>query len=180
VSEYNETPDFVVVAGGAPGVHFARLVSMFPSSIEWHLYDQQCFAKDVQGLANVHIYQQLYTPEDCRKWADHSKTLFLSDIRNINYTPTVQIITNLLRVLSSIPRHTRKQVERNRATELRTRIRNLRREVEEMTLKDMANQAQMVRDTKAAMSFVKVRLAREAMARERNTEAQLESQRRLV
>jgi hypothetical protein len=52
--------------------------------------------------------------------------------------------------------------------------------VEEMTLKDMANQAQMVRDTKAAMSFVKVRLAREAMARERNTEAQLESQRRLV
>jgi hypothetical protein len=29
VSEYNQTPDFVIVAGGAPGVHFTRLVSMF-------------------------------------------------------------------------------------------------------------------------------------------------------
>jgi hypothetical protein len=111
VSEYHETPDFVVVAGGAPGVHFTRLVSMFPSSIEWYLYDPQCFAQDLQDIANVHIHQQLYTQEEWCKWAKHSKTLFLSDIRNVNYTPNVQIIANLLRAVSRIVRYTRKQAE---------------------------------------------------------------------
>ena len=158
VSEYNKTPDFVIVAGGAPGVHFARLVSMFPSSIEWHLYDPECFAHDLQDIANVHTHQQLYTQVDCSKWSKHSNTLFLSDIRNVNYTPNVEIITNLLHELSRTPRYTRKQGERKKATELRTRIHKLRQELEEMALEDMTKQAKMVTDTKAAMSFVKFRL----------------------
>jgi hypothetical protein len=158
VSEYNKTPDFVIVAGGAPGVHFARLVSMFPSSIEWHLYDPECFTHDLQDIANVHTHQQLYTQEDCSKWSKYSNTLFLSDIRNVNYTPNVEIITNLLHELSRIPRYTRSQWERKKAMELRTRIHKLRQELEEMTLDDMTNQAQMVRDTQAKMAFVKFRL----------------------
>ena len=158
VCEYKETPGFVVVAGGASGVHFIRLVKMFSSTIEWHLYDPEPFERDLEVIQNVHLHKQLYTTEDCRKWAKQPKTLFLSDIRNVNYTPSVEKIQKLLHELSCIPRHTRKEVDRKKATELGTRIRHLRQEVEDMALEDMKNQAQMVKDTEAEMSFVKFRL----------------------
>jgi hypothetical protein len=158
VSEYNTTPAFVVVAGGAPGVHFIKLAKMLPCTIQWHLYDPECFEGDLEVIANVHLHKQLYTMEDSRKWVKERKVLFLSDIRNVNYTPTVEKIQKLSHELARIPRHTRKEVERKKATELGTRIRHLRREVEDMALEDMKNQAQMVRHTEAEMSFVKFRL----------------------
>ena len=156
VCEYHETPDSVVVAGGASGVHFIRLVKMFPSTIKWHLYDPEPFARDLQNIANVHLYKQLYTDEDCRTWAKQSKILFLSDIRNVNYTPTVEIIENLLLELSRIKQ--RAKLKCRKTVELRTKIRKLRQKLEDMAFQDMQNQAQMVKDTEAEMSFIKFRL----------------------
>jgi hypothetical protein len=156
--EYYEFPSSVVVAGGASGVHFIKLVNIFPSTIQWHLYDPEPFARDLQHFANVHLHKQLYTVEDCKSWAKQHKVLFLSDIRNVNYTPTVDIIQKLVRELSCIPRHTRKRVECKNASELQTKIRHLQRELENMALEDMKIQAQMVKDTEAEMSFVKFRL----------------------
>ncbi len=158
VYEYHETPAFVVVARGASGVHFIRLVKMLPSTIQWHLYDPEPFERDLELIGNVHLHKQLYTNEDCRKWAKQQKTLFLSDIRNVNYTPSVEMMQKLLHELSRIPRHTRKEVERKKAMKLQTKIQHLRREVEDMALEDMKNQAQMVKNTEAEMSFVKFRL----------------------
>jgi len=158
VFEYDEIPAFVVVAGGAQGIHFIKLAKMLPSTIQWHLYDPEPFARDLELIGNVYLHKQLYTNEDCRKWAKQPKTLFLSDIRNVNYTPTVEIIQKLSHELSRIPRHTRLEVERKKAMELGTRIRDLRRKVEDMALQDMKNQALMVKHTEAEMSFVKFRL----------------------
>jgi hypothetical protein len=55
VCEYNATPSFVVVAGGAPGVHFIKLVKMLPLTIQWHLYAPETFHNDLAGIANVYI-----------------------------------------------------------------------------------------------------------------------------
>jgi hypothetical protein len=156
VCEYHATLDSVVVAGGASGVHFVRLVKMFPSTIQWHLYDPEPFARDLQNMANVHLHKQLYTDEDCRTWAKQSKILFLSDICNVNYTPTVEIIENLLLELSRIKQ--RAKLKCRKAVELRTKIRKLRQKLEDMAFQDMQNQAQMVKNTEAEMSFVKFRL----------------------
>jgi hypothetical protein len=158
VCEYNEPPSFVVVAGGAPGVHFIKLIKMLPLTTQWHLYDPEAFHNELAGIANVYLYRQLYTKKDCSKWVTQSKTLFLSDIRNVNYTPTVEIMQKLSAKLRSIPRHTRDKVQGNMAMDLKTQLRDLRQKIEDMAFEDMKNQAQMIKDTEAEMSFVKFRL----------------------
>ena len=159
VCEYDELPASVVVAGGAEGMHFTRLVKMFPTTIQWHLYDPEPFARDLQFIENVYLYNQLYTEKDSRTWAKQAKTLFLSDIRNVNYTPTIKIMDKLSLELSRIRRHNKHKCHKcMQEVELKKKICKLRDELEDMALEDMKNQAQMVKDTEAEMSFIKFRL----------------------
>ena len=146
ICEYKELPNHVVVAGGASGKHFVQLVNLFPISTNWHLYDpaeREDFAKELQSISNVHLYRQRYEPEDCKHWAKQTKILFLSDIRNVNYTPTIERITSL------------KSQGRNDG--ICKRIKKLEKNMERMAMEDMALQARMVENTGADMSFVKFR-----------------------
>ena len=98
VCEYKELPNHVVVAGGASGKHFVQLVNWFPKSTFWHLYDpaeREKFAKELEDISNVRLYRQRYEQQDCKRWATETKILFLSDIRNVDYTPTIEEITIL-------------------------------------------------------------------------------------
>jgi hypothetical protein len=58
VCEYDEIPAFVVVAGGAPGVHFIKLAKMLPSTTEWHLYNPEPFACNLELIGNVLFLQE--------------------------------------------------------------------------------------------------------------------------
>ena len=137
-------PDYVVVAGGAPGVHFHALIRMLPAHTEWHLYDVVAFAPHLHTLQDEGficiMHKQLYLEQDGEFWASKKRVLFLSDIRNTNYTPTIEKLHRL--------KH-----NSNADTELES----LRQELENMAQEDMTIQAQMVRQTQAEMSVIKLR-----------------------
>lgn len=147
ICEYKELPDHVVVAGGASGKHFVELVTWFPKSTIWHLYDpceREKFAKELSSISNVQLYPQRYQKADCEYWAKTKKILFLSDIRNVDYTPVIDTIT----VLKS---------QRKQTDKTRKQITELKKKMETMAMEDMELQENMVKNTGADMSFVKFR-----------------------
>ena len=146
VCEYKELPNHVVVAGGASGKHFVQLVNLFPQSTFWHLYDpctREVFEKQLSSIQNVKLYVQYYDEEACKHWATQKKILFLSDIRNVGYTPAIEEVT--------------RWYSQRQTVESRTRITELKKEMETMAMEDMKLQEEMVINTGADMSFVKFR-----------------------
>lgn len=143
-----KVPHYVIVAGGAPGTHFVKLITKLPKQTEWHLYDPEPFAEELLKLqANgykIFTYQQLYNTEACLHWSTHTNVLFLSDIRNTEYTPTVTIVKNL-----KCQQRTQQTAEQ---------IKQYTEQLEAMAENDMQLQRQMVLTTAAEMSVVKLRL----------------------
>lgn len=80
----------VVVAGAAPGHHFADLVHTF-SFVDFHLYDPAprgwCAPlKDRQRSPNVRLYTQFFTVDTAKEWANkkdykYEHVIFFSDLR---------------------------------------------------------------------------------------------------
>src|SRR5579863_5410862 len=64
----------IVYAGAAPGIHIPLLSRMFPSFI-FYLYDPQPFA--IKGSSTINIYNQKFTNEDAKKWANKSNVFFI-------------------------------------------------------------------------------------------------------
>lgn len=84
----------VVVAGGAPGIHFAYVIRLFPRSVRWWLCDPRPFYAGLQKFKqegyDVTLIQREFSVEIlpeliewCRKG---NNTLFLSDIRTKDTT----------------------------------------------------------------------------------------------
>lgn len=77
----------VVYPGSADGHHIAFLAQMF-NEIEFHLYDPREFHPVLNHLINegrIHIYKQLFTDNDAKKWQSETKEnhiLLISDIRS--------------------------------------------------------------------------------------------------
>lgn len=80
----NNPNPIVVYAGAAPGIHFRILSAMFPH-FTFHLYDPSKFSPSINGLRNVHIYQQIFTDGDAQRWAGRKDVYFISDIRSADY-----------------------------------------------------------------------------------------------
>lgn len=148
-------PRYVVVAGGAPGDHFVELIKRLPQATEWHLYDPVPFNGELQELREknfkVFTHQQLYETKDCLEWSKLANVLFLSDIRNTDYSKIVSMVEDL----KSKRSRCREKAQEKKIT---LDIQHLQLELENMAKADMTLQEQMVRNTKAEMSVVKMRL----------------------
>ena len=77
----------VVVAGAAPGDHFADLTKTF-DFVDFHLYDPapRVWCRPLFTLTNVSLYTQFFTVKTAEEWADKKKkryehVIFLSDLR---------------------------------------------------------------------------------------------------
>lgn len=149
-------PQYIIVAGAAPGTHYLDLVMLFPPSIQWHFYDTEAFHKDfdteMKSMSNVFLHKMHYTRDECAKWAQYRSTLFLSDIRTTTHHVLVDKIKNLEFVLKQYYPTSREKKE------WRLKKEQLKKGVEELILKDMQLQQQMVQDTGAVLASIKFRL----------------------
>lgn len=92
----------VVVAGAAPGHHFADLVHTF-SFVDFHLYDpapRGWFAplKDRQRSPNVRLYTQFFTVDTAKQWAKpkaYEHVIFLCDLRTGDGKNLDEIASNM-------------------------------------------------------------------------------------
>lgn len=73
----------LVYAGAAPGINIKIVSDLFPE-MEFHLYDPAKFK--IKASDKVQLYNQYFTDEDAKKWADKSDVYFVSDIRTADYT----------------------------------------------------------------------------------------------
>ena len=70
----------IVYAGAAPGINIP-IVSMLYPEVEFHLYDPSPFK--IKPTDKIKIYQEFFTDDVAKKWADRSDVYFISDIRTI-------------------------------------------------------------------------------------------------
>jgi hypothetical protein len=149
-------PQYIIVAGAAPGTHYLDLVMLFPPSIQWHFYDtgefHQDFYKEMVSMPNVVLYNKYYTTEDCIKWAGFRSTLLLSDIRTTTHHRLVRKIERLEFLLQQAGAPSRKKKTWEREKQ-KTKF-----EVEQLISNDMLLQQQMAVETGAVLSSLKYRL----------------------
>ena len=74
----------LVVAGGAPGEHYALLLEMFPQIKEIHLWDGRPFAKGLLDIRKIVLHQELMYPEQAKVYQNIDGVFFISDIRSCN------------------------------------------------------------------------------------------------
>jgi cap2 methyltransferase len=86
------TPSLLVVyAGAAPGTHIKVLIAMFPD-ITFHLYDPREFT--IKASEKVVLFtgkEGWVTDEVVKKYSGRNDVLFISDIRNTDYTSVMDI-----------------------------------------------------------------------------------------
>ena len=85
------TKPVVVYAGAAPGTNIGIVSMLFPE-VEFHLYDPVPFK--IKTTDKIHLYQQYFTDEDAKKWANRSDVFFISDIRTADYTKAKNLDDN--------------------------------------------------------------------------------------
>ena len=78
----------IVYPGAAPGYHIFPLAELF-SDFTYHLYDLQEFDKRLSKMENVVIYKKYFDETDIEKWKNEEGVFFISDIRKLNYDPSV-------------------------------------------------------------------------------------------
>lgn len=71
----------IVYAGSANGTHIALLAGKLFPQFEYYLYDPSPFDPILYKYKNIHIFNELFTEETCKKWAGRNDILFISDIR---------------------------------------------------------------------------------------------------
>jgi len=81
----------IVYAGAAPGTNIGIVSMLFPEA-EFHLYDPSPFK--IESNEKVHLYQQYFTDEDAKKWANRDDVYFISDIRTADYTKSKDLDEN--------------------------------------------------------------------------------------
>jgi len=79
----------VVYAGAAPGSNIAIVSELLFPEIEFHLYDPAPFK--IKESNQIKLYQQYFTDDDAKKWANRTDVLFISDIRSVSH----EKVTNL-------------------------------------------------------------------------------------
>jgi len=73
----------IVYAGAARGDHIPLILKLFPSIDSLHLYDPAPFV--LKETDKIHIYNQLFTIEEAKKWSERDDVFFISDIRTGDY-----------------------------------------------------------------------------------------------
>lgn len=102
-------PQYIVVAGAAPGTHFLKVVMLFPKSIQWNFYDTENFEKRIyeqlDSLVNVSLHQKYYDEDECDRWRNFRSVLFLSDIRTTTHIEVVKNIEALQQYLKRLRKY---------------------------------------------------------------------------
>ena len=83
LTEYSDYSDFVLYVGAGPGKHISALAELFPKKV-FHLFDPRAFDKNLENYKNLFTFQQYFTDEDAKKYANSKqfkRCLFISDIR---------------------------------------------------------------------------------------------------
>lgn len=152
-------PQYILVAGAAPGTHYLKMVMLFPKSIQWHLYDttnfDQRFYDQLESITNVIMYRQFYDEEACKKWSKFRSVLFISDIRNTGHSKLVhqiELLESKLEILSKHPKRTSQQIESLQGKILQKKI-----QVEDIVQEDMQTQLYLFKQTNPIAAWLKWR-----------------------
>ena len=141
-AKMGQFPQYIIVVGAAPGTHFRELVMLFPSWIEWHLYDPEktdsAFSmKDhineyniSKLFHNVHVHEDKYNKEAGEKWGGYRSALFLCDIRSLDHSKTIKTIEHMERNLQYL-----KGAEE--IQEMKTQIKKTQLQIEKMVIEDL-------------------------------------------
>ncbi len=152
-------PQYIVVAGAAPGTHYVKMVMLFPKSIQWHFYDtekfDQRFYDQMESISNVIMYPQYYTEEACKKWSKFRSVLFISDIRTTTHGERLEKIKQLKSRLEGLFKSSEKNRELIKSLNEQILQENI--EVEDIVEKDMQTQLRLFKLTQPIASWLKWR-----------------------
>jgi len=86
----------MVVAGGAPGNHFAVILRLYPEIKELHIYDTNKFFIQKPGKSHyaeefggrIFLHDEFFTAKTAKDWAGRKDIFFTSDIRSVSHEDT--------------------------------------------------------------------------------------------
>lgn len=156
-------PQYIVIAGAAPGTHFLKVVMLFPKSIQWNFYDTENFEKRIyeqlDSLDNVSLHQKYYDDNECARWREFRSVLFLSDIRTTTHIEVVKNIEALQRYVQRLRKHKDKQTTKYelRITKCEKVIKQQREKIEDIVAQDMETQIRLWKLTQPVAALLKWR-----------------------
>jgi hypothetical protein len=105
VKQTNVHDPIVLYVGAAPGTHLPYLADLF-EKLRFELYDPQPFESIVHRHPRIAVHQEMFTATEAEKWKLHQqkhKNVFLiSDIRNIEYSTSDDLIDTLSNQLNQM------------------------------------------------------------------------------
>jgi hypothetical protein len=152
-------PQYIVVAGAAPGTHYLKLIMLFPKSIQGHFYDTEEFDRrfydQMESISNVIMYPKYYDEEACKKWSKFRSVLFISDIRTTGHSKAIKKIELLESGLQVLLRHPEENSKRINL--LKEKISQKKIQVEDLVERDMRTQLHLFRLTEPIAAWLKWR-----------------------